>query len=728
MCGLTSKKVEEKMAKTTLFALLRTLLILIFAVWIIIWFLKPTNIWIKNWKGVEDSMQTTIFKYNGADFVVYTFPIILLATVGLLYMYMQPRSLIRRGVRRYLTALYNPLMVKTPLGMLSGIDVVAMSLVSVLLVWTFYIRISNDYKKLVPAKHLKLDIWQLKFLRLSTRLGLLAEICLALLLFPILRGLSIFRLLGIQFEASVRYHIWLGTTLTFFAVHHGAGTLFIWGINHQINNQIWSWQKEGRIYLAGGIALVALLVIWISSLPFVRRKKFDVFFYMHHLYVVFLVFFLFHAGDRHFYMVFAGVFLFATDKLLRIIQSSPETRILSVKIFSSKIIELTFPKDPRLKYTPTSIIFIKIPMISKFHWHPFSITSSCAVNDQTMSVMIKSEGHWTNSLHNILSQEVEPNSQTKCVPVAIEGPYGPASFDFMRYDNLLLIAGGIGITPILSILQEIASAKVDFRNRSPSQIQLIYVTKNSQDISLLSPISYLALTQSSEFCNLKLKVFVTQEKKGGSSLREQLSSFSARRTILFDMKSSNYTIGSGNINPLWIGAITVFSSAIFLLSLCFFNQFIFSPKKKSSKPKSSSSVVDLFLLCSFLIALACSALVAMALTRRNSRKEHKMPTTLHDGNEIMKLSAVEGASTTTLEEHEIHYGARPIFKELLHEMESEFSGSNVGVVVCGPESMKESVALACQRKCCQAFKLVSKKQQQQPQQPFFVFHSLNFSI
>lgn len=80
--------------------------------------------------------------------------------------------------------------------------------------------------------------WQLKYLRVATRFGLLAEACLALLLLPILRGLSLFRLLGIQFEASVRYHIWLGTAMIFFATIHGGSTLFVWGVSHHIQDEV----------------------------------------------------------------------------------------------------------------------------------------------------------------------------------------------------------------------------------------------------------------------------------------------------------------------------------------------------------------------------------------------------------------------------------------------------------------------------------------------------------
>ena len=113
-----------------------------------------------------------------------------------------------------------------------------------------------------------------------------------------------------------------------------------------LNKQMWKWQRMNRIYLAGEITLITGLLIWITSLPQVRRMRFEIFYYTHHLYAVFLLFFLFHGGDRHFYMVFPGIFLFGLDKLLRIIQSRPTTCVLSARVFPCEAVELILPKDP----------------------------------------------------------------------------------------------------------------------------------------------------------------------------------------------------------------------------------------------------------------------------------------------------------------------------------------------------------------------------------------------
>ncbi|XVF49310.1 hypothetical protein PTKIN_Ptkin04bG0001100 [Pterospermum kingtungense] len=660
------------MGKTSILLVLKVLMILICSGWISLWLLKPTNLWTRSWKGAEESARNTVFGYYGLDFAVYTFPIIALAMIGLVYLNLQS--------------------------------------------WGQRSR------------------WQLKYLRVATRFGLLAEACLALLLLPILRGLAVFRIIGIQFEASVRYHIWLGTAMICFATFHGASTLFIWGISHHIQDQITKWQRTGRIYLAGEITLVTGLVMWITSLPQIRRKRFEIFYHMHHLYIVFLVFFLFHAGDRHFYMIFPGVFLFGLDKLLRILQSRPQTYLLSARLYPCKAVELILPKDTGLKYTPTSIIFMKIPSLSKFQWHTFSITSSSSVDNHRMSVIVKCDGWWTSSLYDNIQAQLDSDAdKMKSIPVAIEGPYGPSSMTFLRYDSLLLVAGGIGITPFLSILHEINAAGQDrCRYRLPSTIQLIYIVKKSQDISLLKSVSSLLQNHPSQKWNLKLKVFVTQEKQSGATAAEILNETSQVQTVQFGTKGPIYAI-HGPESLFWIAALAGITSIVFLVFLIIFNhifvpsekrsvhssKLVVSSTKKAPQEKSPSWVADVLIIVSFIMSLACTTLIATILRWRRLKKE--IPPLVPSMEENLKEpSSVE--TTGVVEEHEVHFGGRPNLEDVFSKFLNETGGSNIGVLVCGPETMKEAIASLCQQKSG-CFKMGDKKRK-----PYLSFHALTFTL
>ncbi|KAK9926817.1 hypothetical protein M0R45_024027 [Rubus argutus] len=707
------------MARRTLLAVLKILMALIFAAWVSLWILKPTQLWTRKWKEAEDRARTTVFGYYGLNFAVYTFPLIALAITGSIYLNLKPREPIRRKGKRVIAGFSNPLVMNSLLGILSSIEIVAVCLFMLFLAWTFYARISNDFKKLKPNKVLKLNLWQLKYLRVATRFGLLAETCLALLLLPILRGLAIFRLLGIQFEASVRYHIWLGTAMLFCATFHGVSTLFIWGVSHHIQDEVWRWQNTGRIYLAGEMCLVTGLVIWITALPQIRRKKFEIFYYTHHLYMVFLVFFLFHAGDRHFYAVFPGIFLFGLDKILRIIQSRPETCILSARVFPSKAIELILPKDPGLKYTPTSVLFLKVPSISKYQWHSFSIISSSTVDTNTMSILIKSEGSWTSSLSNLIQTEQKSDAdQMKWIPVAVEGPYGPVSMDFLRYDSLILVAGGIGITPFLSILQELVSAQNSGRYKFLPRMQLIFAVKKAQDICLLNSISPLIFNQPAEKCRLKVKVYVTQEEQSGVTVRQVLAHESSRvQTTNFGIKSSSSAI-TGLESSLWMAAIAGISFILFLIFLIIFNHIFIHSQKKDTEGKTPSSVVDLLIICSFFAAIMCIIFLGLIIRWRRLKKQN--PPVLQKQGKALETSPTEARDD--LEEHEIHFGGRPNFEDIFAKFPNETDGSDVGVLVCGPEAMKESVASICQHKCG-GFKVGANKQKAN-----FSFHSLNFTL
>lgn len=220
-----------------------------------------------------------------------------------------------------------------------------------------------------------------------------------------------------------------------------------------------------------------------------------------------------------------------------------------------------------------------------------------------------------------------------------------------------MVAGGVGITPFLSILQEITSTQSSIRYRFPTRIQLIHTVKKSEDISLLNPILHLLMNQSAEKWHLKVKVYVTQEEESGATIRDLLNEFCQVQVVNFATKCSSYA-AHGVENLLWMAAMAGLSSVIFLVFLSSLNHAFLPSQEKSSKQKTPSWVADILIICSFIIAILCSTMVAIVLKWRKLRREIP-PLTEKEGK------AKEGLMDTrssALDEHEIHFGGRPNFQ------------------------------------------------------------------
>lgn len=221
--------------------------------------------------------------------------------------------------------------------------------------------------------------------------------------------------------------------------------------------QMLEWSKTYVSNVAGEIAFLFALIMWATSFPRVRRKMFEVFFYTHHIYTLYIFFYVLHVGTAYFCMILPGIFLFIIDRYLRFLQSRQRARLVSARILPSETVELTFSKslgEPTnslapykdvtnllicfisstefgfagLTYNPTSILFVNVPSISKLQWHPFTVTSNCNSEPDKLSIVIKTEGSWSQKLYNKLSSL----PAVDCFDVSVEGPYGPTSSHFLR--------------------------------------------------------------------------------------------------------------------------------------------------------------------------------------------------------------------------------------------------------------------------------------------------------
>lgn len=109
--------------------------------------------------------------------------------------------------------------------------------------------------------------------------------------------------------------------------------------------QMLEWQPHMIANLPGVISLLAGIAMWVTSFGWVRNKyNFELFFYTHQLYIVFVLFMALHVGDFIFNVAFAGLFLFTFDRFLRFCQSRSSTGLLSTKLLPCGTYELVVAK------------------------------------------------------------------------------------------------------------------------------------------------------------------------------------------------------------------------------------------------------------------------------------------------------------------------------------------------------------------------------------------------
>ncbi|HEY5562314.1 MAG TPA: FAD-binding oxidoreductase [Clostridiaceae bacterium] len=118
-------------------------------------------------------------------------------------------------------------------------------------------------------------------------------------------------------------------------------------------------------------------------------------------------------------------------------------------------------------YKPGQFSYIKVLGKSvKSETHPFSMSSS-PLTKAELFFSVKALGDFTNTIGNVLPGE----------KVEVDGPYGKFSYlDYKEENSTIIIAGGVGITPVLSMLRYMAKAD---KNRN---VILFWGINNTKDL------------------------------------------------------------------------------------------------------------------------------------------------------------------------------------------------------------------------------------------------------
>ncbi|KAI3720708.1 hypothetical protein L2E82_31700 [Cichorium intybus] len=688
-------------------AVVRMLMLLVFVGWLMMWVMLPTKTYKYSWMlTLANRLNSTYFREQGTNLVLFSFPIMFLASLGCLYLHFQKKSCSESNLTRRssLDLWKRPLIVMNPLGIVSTMELVFAAMFIALLGWSLYNYLHVSFGHLHMHK-VGEKVWQAKFRSVSLRLGYIGNITWAFLFFPVTRGSSILRLVGLTSESSVKYHIWLGHLSMVLFTAHSVGFVIYWAMTDQMA-LMKEWSRTYLSNVAGEIAFVLALIMWVTSIPGVRRKMFELFFYTHQTYILYLFFYIIHVGVAYFCLILPGIFLFLIDRYLRFLQSRTSVRLIAARLLPCDTLELNFSKIAGLEYYPASILFVNVPLISKLQWHPFTVTSNANMEPETLSIVIKCQGTWSHKLYQELS-----DSAINRLQVSVEGPYGPTSPHFLRYENLVLISGGSGITPFISIIRELTFQKArqeqqpDKNQKIPTSVLLICAFKNSADLSMLDlliPLTSSSTPSDLSQIDLQIQAYITREAEQQQSLENTMKPL---RTIWFKPNLTDSPV-SPQLGPdswLWLCAIISSSFIMFLILLGIVTRYHIYPKDHigdSVYNYTFKTLWDMLFVC--VSVFLATSFVYLWQKKENDKSEGMKVQNFELGEvrEIERFDRQSVAETT-----EVHFGHRPDLERMLKEKNKK--GADVGVLVCGPRKMRHEVAKICSSKLAKNLHLES---------------------
>ncbi|CAG8680403.1 3591_t:CDS:2 [Cetraspora pellucida] len=333
--------------------------------------------------------------------------------------------------------------------------------------------------------------------------ALVLHVDAAMILFPVCRNLlSMLRstpLNGIiPFDENIEFHKAIGWSLLFFTIVHT--------VSHWINFYELARAQNGGIVMwlelnfatgpgaTGYVMLICLGIMVYTATDNARRRHFNRFWYLHHLFIPFFGAWSFHGAfcmikpDRApfcndiavfwKYWIASGV-IYVSERILREIRAQQKTFISKVVMHPSRVVEIQIKKNVATK--AGQYIFLCCPEVSYWQWHPFTLTS--APEEGYISIHIRVVGDFTEALAKQLGCNFEEEAELrkknrdriksqydgidlsadnpkllKVLPrVMVDGPFGSASEDVFKFEVAMLVGAGIGVTPFASILKSIGS-------------------------------------------------------------------------------------------------------------------------------------------------------------------------------------------------------------------------------------------------------------------------------
>lgn len=272
-----------------------------------------------------------------------------------------------------------------------------------------------------------------------------------------------------NWDLSQEFHIRISCVAIFLATLHAIGHLTgsfrdgskaenQGGVAEVLGNDIGRMHYIDYVRTMPGVTGIAALslmyILSLLSIPQVRRWNYEVFQLGHILMYPIIGLMMAHGTAGLFQWPMFGYFL-AFPTLLVLVERAVRVCLgfhhikATMKVLDGETVEITaaIPSERIWKYKAGQYIFLQVPEISFFQWHPFTV-SFCRGNK--MMVHIKTDGNWTGRLRKLGGESGESE-----IEVGINGPFGAPAQRFYDFNHSMIIGAGIGVTPFSGILADL---------------------------------------------------------------------------------------------------------------------------------------------------------------------------------------------------------------------------------------------------------------------------------
>ncbi|KAF5361182.1 hypothetical protein D9758_009046 [Tetrapyrgos nigripes] len=297
----------------------------------------------------------------------------------------------------------------------------------------------------------------------------------------------------------------------------------------------------------GVMAGLSFSILFFISMRPVRGKAYELFFYTHMaLALIILGGAYYHTNEfvdgltgtaTYSHYIWPCFLIWGLDQLIRAIRliafnhsyfgfgSGSGTLDASTELISPHLVRVTLRRPAHFHWAPGQFAYLITPTVSllPFEGHPFTIASydskMNAKEITSTSGSSSSKAYWkelvflVNVRDGFTKRLSHVAAQKGTIKVFVDGPYGQRN-DLSGYDNVVLIAGGTGVTYTLPMLLDIVEgARAGKRNCK--RVVFVWAVRDARHFQWVLDAINSAVKLAPHGFQLEIRLFVT-----GSSTTE----------------------------------------------------------------------------------------------------------------------------------------------------------------------------------------------------------------